>query len=110
YDNVDQNFEARFWHAMTIFKKGDYLSAMAVFSYIDKNAHLDFRRFPSKVETGLEETLPHYFGMVARKRESFLFVRTNELGFDVYCNERDSEEKHWDLLSDGARVQHQIRF
>lgn len=110
YDAVDADYEARFWHAMVLFRLQEYGEAQRLFSIINENAHPDFRKFASNKPNVVEESFPPFAGLVVYKQESFLFIKSNGLLENVYCNERATEVRVWDQISEGSRVSFRVKF
>lgn len=110
YDTVDADYEARFWHAMVLFRLQDYEPAFQMFSAIDRDAHPDFRRFPTPSPNLVEKTNPPFSGIVVYKQESFLFAKVNGIPENIYCNEKSTDIRVWDQISEGSRITFSVRF
>ncbi|SEM33394.1 Flp pilus assembly protein TadD, contains TPR repeats [Roseovarius azorensis] len=110
YDLLDDNHEARFWHAMTLYFSGEIPESLEVFEAIDKAAHSEFRKFPTRESNSVEKKLPRYVGKVLNKNESFAFVEQAKNPQHIYANERNSEQSAWNRLVPQMPVTFEVRF
>ena len=110
YDLLEDNYEARFWHAMTLYFSGEIPESLEVFETIDKEAHSEFRKFPTREPNSVEKKISRYVGKIVSKNESFAFIEEANNLQNIYANEGNSQQSAWNRLVPQMPVTFGVRF
>jgi len=106
----DQNFEARYFLAQSLFEKGDVAAAAARFDDVHKRAPKEFRRIAPKVDNAVTARLPRYSGTIEDIREGFCFIRSGAYPTRIYAHRTGFDETDVHDLEVGVSVDFRMRF
>ena len=109
FTDGDNQYEAQYWYARELFIQGYFSEAEKIFSALNDRAPGRFRtRSAAVIEKAGSPIL--YDCSVARKEESYAFLKL--LGFpkDVFASRADSDPSDWGELHAGANAKCAVAF